>query len=118
MVRPFVCLVAMGWRQRASLAMQLGWSLPSSEEFGDAHAEVCTVYTTTCQCTLLHVSDLCYIFTGIFTAVPMQSPAPTDLNARAQAWQLIAKPGSGIQSPPSGSAGTSSRRTSRTRRGD
>ena len=53
MVRPFVCLVAMGWRQRASLAMQLGWSLPSSEEFGDAHAE---------------------------------------------AWQLIAKPGSGIQS--------------------
>ena len=35
MVRPFVCLVAMGWRQRASLAMQLGWSLPSSEEFGD-----------------------------------------------------------------------------------
>ena len=39
MLRPFLCLVAMGWRQRRSLAMQLGWSLPESEHFGDPHGE-------------------------------------------------------------------------------
>eukprot|EP01052_Picozoa_sp_SAG31_P045174 SAG31_NODE_8151_length_1509_cov_1.317730_1_plen_401_part_00 len=39
MVRPFVCLVAMGWRQRQSLCMQLGWSLLESSNFGDPHAE-------------------------------------------------------------------------------
>lgn len=39
MLRPFLCLVAMGWRQRRSLAMQLGWSLVESENFGKPHAE-------------------------------------------------------------------------------
>lgn len=39
MLRPFICLVAMGWRQRRSLAMQLGWSLAESEVFGDPHGE-------------------------------------------------------------------------------
>jgi hypothetical protein len=39
MLRPFLCLVAMGWRQRRSLAMQLGWSLVESENFGNSHAE-------------------------------------------------------------------------------
>ena len=46
MVRPFACLVAMGWRQRAALAMQLGWSLASSSDFGDAHSEARPGYTT------------------------------------------------------------------------
>jgi hypothetical protein len=45
-VRPFACLVAMGWRQRAALAMQLGWSLASSADFGDAHSEARPGYTT------------------------------------------------------------------------
>lgn len=39
MLRPFLCLVAMGWRQRRSLAMQLGWSLVETESFGNPHAE-------------------------------------------------------------------------------
>ena len=39
MTRPFICLVAMGWRQRRSLCMQLGWSLVESSNFGDPHAE-------------------------------------------------------------------------------
>jgi hypothetical protein len=39
MLRPFLCLVAMGWRQRRSLAMQLGWSLVESENFGNAYTE-------------------------------------------------------------------------------
>ena len=39
MLRPFLCLVAMGWRQRRSLAMQLGWSLAETESFGNPHAE-------------------------------------------------------------------------------
>jgi hypothetical protein len=45
----------MGWRQRRSLAMQLGWSLAESECFGESHAE---------------------------------------------AWELLAKPGSGVQVSP------------------
>ncbi len=52
MLRPFLCLVAMGWRQRRSLAMQLGWSLVESEDFG---------------------------------------------NPQAEAWEIISRPGSGIQ---------------------
>ena len=39
MLRPFLALVAMGWRQRRSLAMQLGWSIVESPGFGDAHTE-------------------------------------------------------------------------------
>ena len=39
MVRPFACLVAMGWRQRKALAQSLGFSLFESAVFGDAHAE-------------------------------------------------------------------------------
>eukprot|EP01051_Picozoa_sp_SAG22_P005095 SAG22_NODE_294_length_12872_cov_47.391372_3_plen_1542_part_00 len=39
MTRPFICLVAMGWRQRRSLCMQLGWALVESSNFGVPHAE-------------------------------------------------------------------------------
>jgi len=39
LVRPFLCLAAMTWKQRSHIAAGLGWPLVKSPSFGDAHKE-------------------------------------------------------------------------------